>query len=66
MSQQLRKRNGEKKQQQRATLELLEESDEDMKCDRRSVMMGYCGGCFTGALFIPLYIVAARAYGVHQ
>lgn len=68
--QQLRNRGRKQPQQQQQHRESAlgppEESDEDLKCDRRSVSMGFCGGLFTGALLLPLYIAAARAYGVHQ
>jgi hypothetical protein len=66
---QRRKPNGKQQQAQRrpATLELDDSDSDDMKCDRGSAARGFCAGCFSGALLLPLYIGAQRAlYGEHQ
>ena len=43
-----------------------DEDSDDMRCDRRSCMMGYCGGCLTGALMLPIYIGLSRVFTVPQ
>ena len=69
-----RKRNvavdGAGKSQKRALAQQPVDQDEEdsdaMQCDRRSCMMGYCGGCLTGALMLPIYIGLSRAFTVPQ